>query len=268
MRGHFGGSAAFRKNRLHHLLGREQRERMERLMKKLAILLLLLSVSGWAAVARVQGRQGDSLGCGSSGLTQTCAFTSNVTAHNGIVACAQANSSASSMTIASAIGNTFTAVSATLPSGGGINKAARCWVAKDIAAGAETVTVTDTQNVVHEVFIEEYSGGSTTSLLGASVTSTGVGTTMSSGALTVTSGSLVVSFIFGDGAFTSGNGFSTIGTAARGNDIADKTIVGTDGSATWTSGAADWGMITFEIKAAGGAPVKLCTLSLMGVGPC
>lgn len=214
------------------------------------VLLVLCATYSTASIARVQGKSGGI--CDNSGTTIACTFPGNVTAANSYIACVSGSTLAASYSIASSLGNTLTSIIGPVAPGGGISRNAQCWYAKNIAGGSETVTVTDTQNVFHQLFIEEYSGGSTTSLLGASTSSSGVSNSPASGALTVISGSLIVSFVFGDGGYSAVAPLTAITPTGIATVLGDFTASTTDGSNSWTTGPADWGVISFELKASGG----------------
>lgn len=118
-------------------------------------------------------------------------------------------------------GNTFTQVGTTVSSTG-VGVQSRLYYAANIKGGADAVTtVVGGAPSYHELYVNEYSGLSTTTPLDAFAVNTGTGTSFTSNALKTTAAG---DFLYG-AEVDSGNGFASSGWTVRsgldGNAVAD-----------------------------------------------
>jgi RHS repeat-associated protein len=199
--------------------------------------------------------------------SSTLSFTSNNTAGNFIAVCVRAGHSGEVFTISDSNGNTYTQavfLSETLDTPNGHSLA--IFYAKNIAAGANTVTVSDTISGTLRFAILEYSGVATSSVLDGTASAQGSSISPNSGnATTTASGDLLLGAIStaDPASFVAGSGYSTkesVPVEPGTKLIAEDWIQTTAGttSASVTLAASDpWGAVFAAFKAAsvgGGTP--------------
>lgn len=161
---------------------------------------------GGGTITFVQSAQGRN-GAGSAAV----AFTSNNTAGNLSVVGVQLETSTATITsVTDTLTNTYTAVG-TLNCDTSAALCVQIYYAKNIAAGANTVTVARSAGAV-DVLIHEYSGASTTTPLDASAQANSGGTqstNLDSGAMTATGSTDLIFGLAGSPAsITVGSGFT------------------------------------------------------------
>ncbi len=215
---------------------------------------LLLSSPALAAISLVQSNSTYPGGVGPTGL----AFGSNNTAGNLIVVGVQGANNSTDPTITDTRGNTYVKVGSA--TGGNGPAYDYLYYAKNIAAGANTVSVTLPNGADLGFHISEWSGIDTVSPLIAS--STGVGTSStalwSATSATVSSNNALLVVIAGtetsNETFTAGSNFTLLSQQSTHSSAAEYRIVSSAGSydATITGNSAtnDWVMVMGAFKAA------------------
>lgn len=244
--------------------------------KILALLLaLLLASPAWGAPAFVQENHADAGFTASAAL----AFSSNNTAGNLIVVCTAINGGGINPSITSIVDtalNTYTV--ATDANNGGNDPGVSVYYAKNIAGGANTVTVTPNAAANIRWGIVEYSGLDTSAPLDQTTSTFGTSTSPDSGSVTTTQASELlvgcIGALSGGGAFTNGASYTTRFVVTVGGDdrdsLEDRNVSSTGSySAGGTlATSATWGAIIGTFKASGAAPSVPSppTRTLLGVG--
>jgi hypothetical protein len=183
--------------------------------------------------------------------TVAVAYATAQTAGNlNVVAVGWGDTTSSVSSVTDSRGNTYTRAVGPTVNGGQQS----IYYAKNIAAGANTVTVTFNQAASYpDVRILEYSGLDTTNPLDVTAGGVGTGTAASSGAATTT---VANELIFGTGT-AGGNGFTGAGSGFTsrvlniyGSLAEDKIVTGTgSNSTTGTVASAPWIMQMATFKA-------------------
>lgn len=187
----------------------------------------------------------------------TLSFTASNTAGNLIVVGVQSWNFAAS--VSDSRGNTYTLATSTTSAGGNL---LYVFYAKNIAAGANTVTVTGPTG--GNIDILEYSGLDTATPLDQVKAATGASGNPDTGAVTTAAANeLIFGFAQIDANVVSGpgTGFTQRENAGNGEASEDKTVAATGSyNATFVSGASAnaWAAIiaTFKAAAAGGGPTR------------
>lgn len=166
--------------------------------------------------------------------TNPVTFTSNTNAGDLIMVAFDYPTSATFSSIADSQGNSFTQVGSTLTKG---SNASRVYYAKNIAGGADTVTLTFTGSTTSDIYITEYSGMSTATALDVQKGKTGNAGAISASATTTVQGDIIYGFCFDTGGnCTAGTGFTA--HTVSGNLVEDMTS-GAAGSYAATATAAN-----------------------------
>lgn len=246
-------------------------------MKRLLpILALLLSYSCFGQVAHVKS-QGGSCGSGAAtgtGFSGTCGAASTktftytpTTANDAILFLVGCSCASTSNTF------TLTATSWTITQIGSAVGASGSRVAafKAYALNNSATTFTLSTSVANGSFynalIDEFSGEDLTNFVDASSLSTGTGC---GGSVTPVANNDGIWFACNDTVTATASPY-TKGADDSGQDVAEWKILsggaGVSQSPAYTSsGTATWAAIA--IKPAGGAATPVCTIALMGAGPC
>src|SRR5262245_738756 len=192
-----------------------------------------------------------------SGTVNSVAFTNANESGNLIVVYA-AWGNTGSVTLSDSRGNTYLSAQAVTTWGNGSNWRAQVFYAKNVAAGANTVTATFSNSVsgsFGEVYIHEYAGIDKANPLDVSKSAKGNGTALNSGSATTTNAN---DLIFGAGSVTgtissAGATFTTRSTFA-GNRTMDKnvTVAGTYNATSTASSSGRWVMQMVAFKADAG----------------
>jgi hypothetical protein len=162
---------------------------------------------------------------------------------------------------------------------------ARTYYAKNVSAGAVTITVNTNSAVISSAFIgiQEYSGADTSSPLDADATfnqqdnpGTGAGAITSSSVNTIANGEIIVSFALSSRGgvvnYTAGSGYTTRDTYPSSQGIGEDQIQGSSGmiTATATQDYSDAVTSNFTdistFKAAGGGGGATCNGAFMLLG--
>ncbi len=224
---------------------------------------LLLPAMAAGQVSSVQVNSSDAVRVNRSVVAVP--FTTAQAAHNlNVVAVGWNDTSTSVVSVTDSNGNTYALAATTestpvpSPSGLQVGVSQAIYYAKDINAGANTVTVTFNQTTaVQSVRIVEYTGLDTVSPLDTSVGNNGTALIADSGAVTTNSAN---DLLFGAGTITTGftaagTGFNTVLINGL-SDIVEEQVVATAAShnatAVLTSGA--WVMQMVAFRAAGQTP--------------
>jgi hypothetical protein len=182
------------------------------------------------------------------------AFTSNQTAGNtNVVIIGWTDATTNITSVADSAGNTYQ-VAAAVTRGTGVSQA--IYYAKNIAAGANTITVTFNTNAVFpDLRVMEYSGVDTVGPLNAAASASGSSTSASSGSLTTT---VPTTLIVGGGtaatAFSAaGSGYLSRSITPLDTDIVEDRTAAVSNSYTATASLASgaWVMQAAAFKAAG-----------------
>jgi hypothetical protein len=144
-------------------------------------------------------------------------------------------------------GNTFTEVGSQLTTPG--DAASRVYYARNIAGGADTVTIKLSANSVWlEAYLTEYSGANTASPIDAQAGAAGSTTAVSSGAAaTSAAGDRILGYCVADYSCSAGSGFTARSTF-NGNLIEDITAATTGSFAATASANNGWSMQMVAIK--------------------
>jgi len=199
----------------------------------------LKAVVSTAPPAFVQGRAGES----TSGTTTPVAFASNNAAGNLIVAYVIWSNSGT-VSLADSRGNTYAAAGARRAWGSSGRWSSQVFYAKNIAAGANTVTATFASSLNSgwgTVYLHEYSGVDRINPLDAQIASIGTSKAMSTGPLTTSSASL----LFSGGASSSrvtasGPDYTTRSTAFSNRTMDRISFAAGTYSATMTQDQNQW----------------------------
>ncbi len=187
------------------------------------------------------------------------------------------DTSSSIASVTDSNGNLYTLAAATestaVPAPGGSQQAVSqaIYYAKNIIAGANTVTVTFNQSTaVQSVRIVEYTGLDTVNPLDTSVGNSGSALTADSGTITTNSAN---DLLFGAGSITTaftgpGTGFTTVLINGLG-DIVEDQVVTSVGSydATATLGLGNWAMQIVAFRAAGQTPPTFAAPTISSPSP-
>ena len=227
----------------------------------------LLTTGAARTNAQIALMQRGSLDAGSTG-SGTLAFPSNNTAGNWIAVCIRAGAMNEAFSITDSLGNTYRKAIQLNQTGDG--DAVAIFYAENIAAGVNTVTVSETIPATLRFAIMEYSGIATSGSLDVTAAAQGNSASPNSGnAVTTANGDLLLGVIMTSdaGAYTAGSGYKIEGNIpAEPNTklIAEDQIQGSAGtvSASVLLGATDmWaaGLAAFKAasKAAGSGGVSL-----------
>lgn len=205
-----------------------------------ALLIARPQSAGGGSPALVQGKN-----C----VSTTCAFTSNNTAANLNEVCVEVNFSGTlTFGVSDSQTNTYSQISGgTFTSGG---QAITCWHAANIAAGANTVTITTgAASIAYEsIVIGEFSGMASSVTANATATPVaGSSTTPAVATMTITAGSLVIGFGVSGGTMTAVSPFVSFGTDTfvMGEWAAP---AGTSVTPSFTSANTTWLMIAESLK--------------------
>jgi hypothetical protein len=233
----------------------------KRYLKTISFVFVALLAFGFftsSAQAAITLVQSTSLYNSGINLSEAKAFTSNNTAGNLIIVAIQGSAISSNPTVSDSRGNTYTKIGSV--NGGGGPAYSYLYYAKNIAAGANTVTVTLNNGGDLGFHISEWSGLDTTSPVTAS--STGVATSSatlwSASSLTTTAANSLL-FSFGGTessaeTFTAGTNFTKITDQPSHSSMAQYRVVSSTGSynSTMTVNTADsaWVVIMAAFKAA------------------
>lgn len=228
-------------------------------MKPLGLLPLLflpLSLSAQIAFVQVKTDSG-------SGTTRTAVFDSNNTAGNVIILYAHTHNARDVQSISDTLGNTYVEKVAKTchPTR---NRCGSLWIAENIAAGANTVTLTWSANETAGVLIvTEYSGLATSNSFDVTASADGNSTAPDSGNSPTTSQNdeLIVGALTLDGlkTVTAGSTYTLRSPGFERAGLEDK-VVSSSGqyNADFSLSAADeWVAIVATFKAAGGAARRL-----------
>ena len=243
-----------------HMLGRRSRKASVTVRAAIVCAALLVSVAAAVtpalpATAAVTPtfKQGNAAEV-NTGTANSVAFPgANATGDLIVVYVVWGNSGA--VTVSDARGNAYTSVGTAAAWGTGWR--AQLFYAKNVAAGANTVTATFASGLSGNfgiVYIHEYTGIDRTSPLDASASATGTASAMSSGAVTTTN---AADLIFGAGASSGsvtqpGSGFTSRSSAA-GNRTEDRFVTATGSyAATATQNGNRWVMQVVAFKADSG----------------
>jgi glucose/arabinose dehydrogenase/PKD repeat protein len=185
-----------------------------------------------------------------SGTTNGVAFNSANTAGNLIVVYA-IWSNTGSATVSDSRGNTYaTAAARTTWSG---TSSAQVFYARNVAAGANTVTVTHATavNSYSAVYIHEYSGIDKVNPVDVTRSVSGTGSAMNSGSLTTTNAEdLLFAAAASSASITAGASGYTTRSSAFGNRTQDRRVTATGSyNATGTQNGAAWVMQLVAFKA-------------------
>ncbi len=210
-------------------------------------------------ITLVQSASKSFVPAGSCSSAKPCslAFPSNNAAGDFIVvATAAENSIVATATVSDTLANTYsTAVGPVYASGGGFY----IWYAMNVAAGANTVTITWTDFMDHEIHIYEYSGVATAAALDVSASATnGAGSTaLNSGNATTTN---AADLLFGFGGqltsaagtiYTPGASY-TVRTTTTHTAVEDRLVsaTGAFNAALTSTSSNSWAMLLASFKRA------------------
>src|SRR5690349_15430152 len=238
------------------------RSRLRYLRAVLVVLLALVGITGTGAVGAhaapatptyVQGRANEAAG---GTKTNSVAYSSANTAGNFLVAYAIWDNT-SAATVSDTRGNTYASVAAASRWKGN-GWSSQVFYAKNVAAGANTVTLTLGTAVSgwSVIYVHEYSGIDKVSPLDVSAVATGTASAMNSGSATTTN---ATDLVFGAGASDKvvnggGTGFTSRLTT-YGNRTQDKRVTATGSNASTASQNGNaWVMHMVAFKADPGTP--------------
>ena len=191
------------------------------------------------------------------GTAPSLSFVNNTVAGDLIMVGMDFDGTASPSSISDTQGNTFVQVGSQLTSPEGTGT--RVYYAKNIAGGADTVTVNwSVASANVEIYLAEYSGLDPTNPIDAQAGATGPAGAVSSGnATTTVSGDIIYGYCQGDTACTVGSGFTARSTYDQ-NLIEDMTA-GSPGSYAATATANNgWTMQMVALKPASGREHAFC----------
>jgi hypothetical protein len=221
-----------------------------------AVCIALTSASA-SAITLMQRAAIDSAATTTSSLP----FTTNNTAGNWIGVCIRAGRTGEAFTVRDSRGNVYrraAQLNVTVDSPNGDTVA--IFYAENVAAGANTVTVSDSLQATLRVAIFEYSGLATANSLDVSAGAQGTGTALNTGSVTSTvNGDLVLSALMtaDPRTFTAGAGFASqafVPAEPNTKLIAEDRVQTSAGalSATASINSADpWGAVVATFKSSG-----------------
>ena len=183
------------------------------------------------------------------GTAPSLSFNNNTVAGDLIMVGMDFDGTASPSSVSDTQGNTFVEVGSQLTSPEGTGS--RVYYAKNIAGGADTVTVHWTVSSTNvEIYLAEYSGLDPTNPIDAQAAATGPAGAVSSGnATTTVAGDIIYGYCMADTACTVGSGFTARSTYDQ-NLIEDMTA-GSPGSYAATATANNgWSMQMVALKPA------------------
>ena len=212
-----------------------------------AVALLILASSSQAAITLVQHTYVASLASGG-----TIAYTSNTGVGNLLTITYEVNLPGLPITaVSDSSGNSgWASIGSTQINSSG--QRVGIWYVANSVGGADTLTITAGSGGVREIYIQEWSGMATSSVLGGSGGNTGSGTAQSTGSFTVLNGSLVLGIaVIGGALGVPGSGFTQIDYAAGSSWVVEyQTSTSTSATVTSTSGSGPWAIIAAEFKVA------------------
>jgi glucose/arabinose dehydrogenase len=185
-----------------------------------------------------------------SGTTNRLAFSSANTAGDLIVVYA-IWSNTGSTTVSDSRGNAYSTAAARTTWGG--TSSAQVFYARNVAAGANTVTVTHATavNSFSAIYIHEYSGIDKVSPVDVTQSAIGTGSAMNSGSVTTTNAAdLLFAAGASNAAITAGGSGYTARSSAFGNRTQDRRVTATGSyNATGTQNGGAWVMQLVAFKA-------------------
>lgn len=174
-------------------------------LKAILRLSLVVLAGGGPALAAITMVQ--SHGVNTSNSTVTNAFVSNTVKGNLIIACVDFGNSTNFVGVTDSQANSFIQIASEVTSSGASIKA-RCYYAKNIVGGADTVTFTVSSTTTVDSYIHEVSGVDYYAPFDQSCTNTSTATSVSCNVTTTFATDIVFGFSYTAGTTSAGSGFT------------------------------------------------------------